>query len=129
MQCATVGLGTPAYFTAGVSRAPIDVSQTPERIGLVYRSGSPLEIAWSRIPAGLARGLSQIGFAAHPIDAEPGRSITKIAKAWATFGRGNRHGGMFAPEIRELRRVTARMRAHRVHFDAIIQMGSDFGKP
>jgi glycosyltransferase involved in cell wall biosynthesis len=108
---------------------PIDVSPMPEQIGLVYRSGRSFERAWSGIPAGLARGLSQLGFEPRPIDAEPGGSITQIAKAWATFGRGNRHGGMFAPEIRALRKLTARLRARRVQFDAIIQMGSDFGIP
>jgi glycogen synthase len=109
--------------------ASIDVSPALARIGLVYRSGRSFERAWSGIPAGLARGLGQLPFELHPIDAEPGGSITQIAKAWATFGRGNRHGGMLAPEIRELRKLTARLRARRVQFDAIIQMGSDFGIP
>jgi glycosyltransferase involved in cell wall biosynthesis len=120
----------PPYFRSGVSYVPpVDVSPTPERIGLVYRSGSSFERAWSGIPAGLARGLSQLAFEPHPIDAEPGGSITQIAKAWATFGRGNRYGGMFAPEVLELRKLTARLRARRVRFDATIQMGSDFGIP
>jgi glycosyltransferase involved in cell wall biosynthesis len=110
--------------------APKDLSATPRRIGLVYRSGSPFERAWSGIPAGLARGLSQLGYEPHPIDAEPAHSVTQLAKAWATIGRRNRHGGMFAPEIRELRRLTARLRAHRVGAtDAVIQMGSEFGIP
>jgi glycosyltransferase involved in cell wall biosynthesis len=108
---------------------PIDVSPTAERIALVFRSGTSVERAWSGTPAGLARGLSQLAFEPHLIDAEPGGSITQIAKAWATFGRGDRHGGMFAPEIRVLRKLTARLRARGVHFDAIIQMGSDFGIP
>jgi glycosyltransferase involved in cell wall biosynthesis len=127
MACVTL---PPPYFTVGVSCvAPIGASATPERIGLVYRSGSSFERAWSGIPAGLARGLSRLAFEPHPIDAEPGGNITQIAKAWARFGRGNRHGGMFSPEIRELRKLTARLRARRVQFDAIIQMGSDFGIP
>jgi glycogen synthase len=120
----------PPYFTVGVSCvAPIDASATPERIGLVYRSGSSSERAWSGTPVGLARGLNELAFEPHLIDAEPGGSITQIAKAWARFGRGNRHGGMFAPEIRELRKLTARLRARRVQLDAVIQMGSDFGIP
>jgi len=108
---------------------PADLSPATYRVGLVYRSGSSFETAWSGIPAGLARGLSQVGIEPHPIDAEPTFIATKLAKAWAAVARGNRHGGMFAPEIRELRRTTALLRARRAHFDATIQMGSDFGVP
>jgi glycosyltransferase involved in cell wall biosynthesis len=105
------------------------VSQASNRIGLIYRSGKPFENAWSGIPAGLARGLSEIGFEPEPVDAEPVRIIGDIAKTWTTIARRNRHGGMLAPEIRELRGLTARIRARRNRFDAIIQMGSDFGTP
>jgi glycosyltransferase involved in cell wall biosynthesis len=110
--------------------APKDGVTSLGRVGLVYRSGSPSEKAWSGIPAGLTRGLSQLGFESYSIDAEPIGSVTRLAKGWATVGRRNRHGGMFAPEVRELRRLTARLRAYRVgRLDAIIQMGSDFGVP
>ncbi len=99
-------------------------------VGLVYRSGRPGEKAWSGIPSGLARGLSHLGFDAEFVDAEPRSSVTRIAKAWAMVIHNNRHGGMYAPEIRELRRLTARLRASRMgRLDAIIQMGSDFGVP
>jgi glycosyltransferase involved in cell wall biosynthesis len=101
-----------------------------KRVGLVYRSGRPGEKAWSGIPSGLARGLSHLGFDAVFIDAEPRGAVTRIAKAWAMVVHRNRHGGMYAPEIRELRRLTARLRASRMgRLDAIIQMGSDFGVP
>jgi glycosyltransferase involved in cell wall biosynthesis len=89
-----------------------------------------MEEAWSRIPSGLARGLIELGFDPVLVDAEPLRSITRIAKAWAMVFRSNRHGGMFAPEVRELRRITARLRARRIgDFDVSVQMGSDFGIP
>ena len=102
----------------------------PKRVGLVYRSGRPSEEAWSRIPAGVARGLSDLGFDPCFIDAEPRSSFTRVAKAWAMVGRRNRHGGMYAPEVRELRRLTARLRASGAgRLEGIIQMGSDFGVP
>src|SRR5919109_132591 len=101
-----------------------------KRVRLVYRSGRPFEAAWSGIPAGLSRGLSELGLQSYPVDAEPLHSVTQLAKVWATVVRRNRHGGMFAPEVRELRRLTARLRARRsTTTDAIIQMGSDFGIP
>jgi glycosyltransferase involved in cell wall biosynthesis len=100
------------------------------RIALVCRSGLPLEEAWSGIPAGLMGGLDKLGVAAHFVDAEPGPSLMRAAQAWAMVVRRNRFGGMLAPEIRELRRWTARRRASRIGtFDAVIQMGSDFGIP
>lgn len=100
------------------------------RLGLVYRSGNHPEKAWSGIPAGLARGLRELGLESHFIDAEPPRAVTLAAKTWAAFVRGNRHGGMLAPEIRELRCLTAYLRARGAGaLDAVIQMGSDFGVP
>jgi glycosyltransferase involved in cell wall biosynthesis len=102
----------------------------PRHFGLVYRSGDPPETAWSGIPAGLARGLTELGFNCHFIDAEPLSWLTRVSKMWAAIGRGNRHGGMLAPEVRELRRMTARLRAIRVPpLDGVVQMGSDFGIP
>jgi glycosyltransferase involved in cell wall biosynthesis len=109
---------------------PTAVETPSRRVGLVYRSGRPADSAWSGIPAGLGRGLSELGFEPYSIDAEPRRTVTRAAKAWAAVVHRNRHGGLFAPEIRELRRVTARMRAsHLGTFEAVIQMGSDFGIP
>jgi glycosyltransferase involved in cell wall biosynthesis len=100
------------------------------RIGLVYRSGRPFEHAWSQIPAGLARGLRELGFETFAVDAEPGRTTGRLAKAWALVSSGNRHGGLLAPEIRALRRATARRRASGLPpFGAVVQMGSDFGIP
>ena len=97
---------------------------------LVYRSGNSPEKAWSGIPAGLARGLHELGFDTRLIDAQPRRSIGLAAKMWAAVGRRNRHGGMYAREIRELNRLTARVRAFPMStLDAVIQMGSDFGIP
>jgi glycogen synthase len=100
-----------------------------KRVGLVYRSGKPREKAWSGTPAGLARGLGELGFNAELIDAEPPRSVTRGAEIWTTLIRGSRHGGMLAPEIRELRRLCASLRASRRHLDGVVQMGSDFGVP
>jgi glycosyltransferase involved in cell wall biosynthesis len=101
-----------------------------ERVGLVYRSGSPPEEAWSRIPAGLARGLRDLGIESQLIDAEPQLPVMRVAKVWAAAVRRSRYGGMFAPEIRQLRRLTARRRGARPEeVDAIIQMGSDFNLP
>jgi glycogen synthase len=80
----------------------------------------------------LARGLCDIGIEARLVDAEPGRSLRTAAKAWATIGRRSRHGGMYAREIRGLYRLVARRRAASSsdsRFDAVIQMGSDFGIP
>jgi glycosyltransferase involved in cell wall biosynthesis len=108
----------------------IDHVPANRRIGLVYRSGRPHEEAWSRIPAGFSRGLNDLGLDSCFIDAEPKNAVTRISKIWTTTVRRNRRGGMFTPEIRELRRMTARLRAARLgRFDAIIQMGSDFGVP
>jgi glycogen synthase len=108
----------------------IGVQGTPRRVGLVYRSGLPADRAWSRIPAGLRGGLSELGFEPHSIDAEPRQIVARATKAWATVVRRNRHGGLYAPEIRELRQVTARMRARQLDgLEAVIQMGSDFGIP
>jgi glycosyltransferase involved in cell wall biosynthesis len=100
-----------------------------KRVGLVYRSGKPRESAWSGIPAGLARGLGELGFSPQFIDAEPWRSVVRGAQIWTTLIRRSRHGGMLAPEIRELRRLCATLRASRRHLDAVVQMGSDFGVP
>jgi glycosyltransferase involved in cell wall biosynthesis len=100
-----------------------------KRVGLVYRSGKPREKAWSGIPAGLARGLGALGFNAELIDAEPRSSVTQGAHIWAALIRGSRHGGMLAPEVRELRRLCARLRASPGDLDAVVQMGSDFGVP
>jgi glycosyltransferase involved in cell wall biosynthesis len=99
------------------------------RIGLVYRSGKPPEKAWSGTPAGLARGLRELGLRPKFIDAEPRRIVTRVAQIWTTLIRRNRHGGMLAPEIRELRRLCASLRASGGHLDAAVQMGSDFGVP
>lgn len=101
----------------------------PKRVALVYRSGKPKESAWSGTPAGLAHGLSALGFKAEFIDAEPRRSVVRLAQIWTTLAYGNRSGGMLAPEIRELRRVCARLRAPRRAPDGVVQMGSDFGVP
>ena len=101
-----------------------------EHIGLVYRSGRPGQSAWSRIPDGLARGFRELGLSASLIDAEPRRAVARLAKGWASLIHGNRHGGLFAPEVRELRRVTARRRASGLgRFGSVVQMGSDFGVP
>jgi glycogen synthase len=76
------------------------------------------------------RGLSEIGLAAHAVNAEPRRAVMRAAKAWALVIRGNRFGGLYAPEVRELRRLTARRRASPIErWDAAVQMGSDFGVP
>jgi glycosyltransferase involved in cell wall biosynthesis len=109
--------------------APPEHMHAHKRVGLVYRSGKPPEKAWSGIPAGLARGLSELGFNAEFIDAEPPWSVTRAAQIWATLIRRSRHGGMLAPEIRELRRLSAKLRVSRRHLDAVVQMGSDFGVP
>src|SRR5215204_3826493 len=109
--------------------APPEHMHAHKQVGLVYRSGKPREKAWSGIPAGLARGLSELGFNAEFIDAEPPWSVTRAAQIWATLIRRSRHGGMLAPEIRELRRLSARLRVTRRHLDAVVQMGSDFGVP
>jgi glycosyltransferase involved in cell wall biosynthesis len=111
------------------SEHSLDASSA-ERIGLVYRSGRPDHSAWSRIPDGLARGFRELGFTAFLIDAEPRRTVARLAKGWALLARGNRHGGLFAPEVRELRRVTARRRAAGLEpLGSVVQMGSDFGIP
>lgn len=107
--------------TSGLERAPC--------IGLVYRSLSPPDKAWSRIPAGLALGLREFGFDARLINAQPGRLLTRGAKLWAAVVRGNRHGGLYAPEMLKLYRLTARARAHSISLQSIVQMGSDFYIP
>jgi glycosyltransferase involved in cell wall biosynthesis len=100
------------------------------RVALVYRSGEPPDRAWSGIPAGLARGLAEIGWSGRLVSAEPPRSVIRAAEAWALVVHRHRYGGMLAPEVRSLRRSTARRRARRARpFDGVVQMGSDFGIP
>src|SRR5215204_3681931 len=93
--------------------APPEHMHAHKCVGLVYRSGKPREKAWSGIPAGLARGLNDLGFNTEFIDAEPWQRVTRAAQIWTTLIRRSRHGGMLAPEIRELRRVCASLRASR----------------
>jgi glycogen synthase len=99
------------------------------RVGLVYRSGKSPGTAWSGIPAGLARGLHELGLNAAFIDAELPSALGRAAQVWATLVHGNRHGGMHTREIRELRRLSAIFRARRQSLLGAIQMGSDFGTP
>jgi glycosyltransferase involved in cell wall biosynthesis len=100
------------------------------RVGIVYRSGQPRATAWSGMPVGLMQGLRDFGLVADLVDAEPARGVERIAEAWATVVRRSRRGGMLAPEVRELRRSTARRRAsHLSEWDAAVQLGSDFGIP
>jgi glycosyltransferase involved in cell wall biosynthesis len=111
---------------------PPDTSrlERPETVGLVYRSGHVAEKAWSSIPSGLARGLRELGLDARLIDAQPGRVLTTASKLWATVVRRHRHGGLYAPEIRELYCWTARLRGLRTRtLSAVVQMGSDFDVP
>ncbi len=64
------------------------------------------------------------------INAQPGRALTVGSKLWATIARRNRYGGLYTPEVRELYRLTARVRGFRASaLDAVIQMGSDFHIP
>jgi glycosyltransferase involved in cell wall biosynthesis len=78
----------------------------------------------------LARGLRELGFDSRFVDAQPGRALTLAAKLWSAAARGNRHGGLYAPEIRELYRWTARLRSFRPNtLSAVVQMGSDFQVP
>ena len=93
-------------------------------------AGGPAKRRGREFLQGLPCGLNDLGLKSCFIDAEPKDAVTLIAKIWTTTVRRNRRGGMFTPEIRELRRLTARLRAARLkRFDAIIQMGSDFGVP
>jgi glycosyltransferase involved in cell wall biosynthesis len=99
-------------------------------VAILYRGdGDPPAEAWSGIPSGLAGALSELGFGATMIDAEPPRYVSLGAKAWAQVVRGDRRDGLLAPEIVKLRELTARARARRHSFDACVQMGSDFGLP
>lgn len=110
------------------SRQP-DTVASPA-VALVYRGGVPAEEAWSRIPAGLARGFREIGCEPSFVDAEPREPFIRLAKGWSAVVRRNRRGGMVAPEIRTLRKVTARVRAlGSPDYAAVVQMGSDFGIP
>lgn len=64
------------------------------------------------------------------INAQPGKTLSLAAKLWATTARRNRHGGLYAPEVRDLYRLTARIRGFRANaLDAVVQMGSDFHIP
>lgn len=110
----------------GTSPSLLAVAPT---IGLVYRSGKPLPSSWSGIPAGLGRAFSELGFDVRFSDAEPPPPVVRGAKLWATVARGSRDRGMLAPEIRALRRTTARRRLDHRKLDAVVQMGSDFGVP
>jgi glycosyltransferase involved in cell wall biosynthesis len=99
------------------------------RVAIVYRSGLPTSLAWSGIPAGLARGLAEIGLDSSHIDAEPPRPAVLASKAWAATVHGSRSDGLQVPEIFKLRETIARARGRRVKADACVQMGSDFGEP
>jgi glycosyltransferase involved in cell wall biosynthesis len=98
-------------------------------VAIVYRSGLAPEQAWSGIPAGLARGLAELGVGASLIDAEPPRPIVLASKAWAAVVRGDRANGLLSPEVFKLRESTARIRARGTSAVACVQMGSDFGEP
>ena len=52
-------------------------------VALVYRGGVPPEEAWSRIPAGLARGFRELGYDPDFVDAEP----EKPSFDWPRHGR------------------------------------------
>jgi glycosyltransferase involved in cell wall biosynthesis len=98
-------------------------------VALLYRSGKPRARAWSGIPAGLAAGLAELGLESCFVDAEPPAIVTATSKAVSLVVRRNAHAGELSREIREARKLVARIRARRSSIRAVIQMGSDFGMP
>lgn len=99
------------------------------RIAVLFRSGHTLEQAWSGTVSGVLTGLRELGADAYPVNAEPSGAGSLALRAWGRL-RGGALNGAHAPEIVATRRLLARRRGDAAGpFDAVVQIGSDFGIP
>lgn len=108
---------------------PSSLPLAGHRVAVLFRSWQALEQAWSGIVTGVSTGLRDLGADVHPINAEPPWAGSLGLRVWGRL-RGGSLNGSHAPEVVAARQLVARRRGQDAGpFDAVVQIGSDFGLP